>query len=87
MVGVYPLDAKDPSTYIFDHCDITKDDDVVSNRNKLQGVLNETTTLVGHNNISRPTMALGIDSYIRKSTIQCSLEYILNRGIKRGLKI
>ena len=88
MVGVLPLDAKDPSTYIFDHCDITKDDDVVSNRNKLQGVLNETTTLVGHN-LSHDLLWLWESGFVYTGRVYDTMlsEYIFNRGIKKILKL
>ena len=88
MVGVYPLDAKDPSTYIFDHCDITKDDDVVSNRNKLQGILNETTTLVGHN-ISHDLLWLWESGFVYTGRVYDTMlsEYIFNRGVKQILKL
>ena len=88
MVGVYPLDAKDPSTYIFDHCDITKDDDVVSNRNKLQGILNETTTLVGHN-ISHDLLWLWESGFVYTGRVYDTMlsDYIFNRGVSQPLDL
>ena len=49
MVGVHPLDTQNTSTYIFDHSDITKDDDLISNRFEVQDHLDRTDLLVGHN--------------------------------------
>ena len=82
MVGVYPLDATDSSTYIFDHCDITKDDDIVHNRNTVQRILDETTTLVGHN-ISHDLLWLWESGFIYTGRVYDTMlsQHILNRGL------
>ena len=82
MVGIYPLDATDSSTYIFDHCDITKDDDIVHNRNTVQRILDETTTLVGHN-ISHDLLWLWESGFIYTGRVYDTMlsQHILNRGL------
>jgi len=82
MVGVYSLDATDSSTYIFDHCDITKDDDVVYNRNTVQRILDETTTLVGHN-ISHDLLWLWESGFVYTGRVYDTMlsQHILNRGL------
>ena len=88
MVGVYPLDAKDPSTYTFDHCDLNESDDVVSNRNELQGILNETTTLVMHN-ANHDLLWLWESGFTYTGRVFDSMlcECILNRGVKQPLDL
>ena len=82
MVGIYPLNATDSSTYIFDHCDITKDDDIVHNRNTVQRILDETTTLVGHN-ISHDLLWLWESGFIYTGRVYDTMlsQHILNRGL------
>ena len=82
MVGIYPLDATDSSTYIFDHCDITKDDDIVHNRNTVQRILDETTTLVGHN-ISHDLLWLWESGFVYTGRVYDTMlsQHILNRGL------
>ncbi len=82
MVGVYSLDATDSSTYIFDHCDITKDDDVVYNRNTVQRILDETTTLVGHN-ISHDLLWLWESGFVYTGRVYDTMlsQHILNKGL------
>jgi len=82
MVGVHPLDTKNTSTYIFDHSDITKDDDLISNRFEVQDHLDRTDLLVGHN-ISYDLIWL-LESGFKYDkpvfdTMLC--EYIFNKGI------
>ena len=88
MVGVYPLDATDSSTYIFDHCDITKDDDILHNRNTVQRILDETTTLVGHN-ISHDLLWLWESGFVYRGRVYDTMlsEYILNRGVSQPLDL
>ena len=82
MVGIYPLNATDSSTYIFDHCDITKDDDIVHNRNTVQRILDETTTLVGHN-ISHDLLWLWESGFVYTGRVYDTMlsQHILNRGL------
>ena len=82
MVGIYPLNATDSSTYIFDHCDITKDDDIVHNRNTVQRILDEPTPLVGHN-ISHDLLWLWESGFVYTGRVYDTMlsQHILNRGL------
>ena len=82
MVGVQSLAAKDPSTYIFDHMDTTRDDDLISNRYAVQDYLDKTTLLIGHN-ISHDLLWLWESGFKYEGKVFDTMlaEYVLQRGI------
>ena len=82
MVGVQSLAAKDPSTYIFDHMDTTRNDDLISNRFAVQDYLDKTTLLIGHN-ISHDLLWLWESGFKYEGKVFDTMlaEYVLQRGI------
>ena len=86
MVGVHPLDTQDTSTYIFDHSDVTKDDDLISNHFAVQNHLDKTDVLVGHN-ISHDLIWLWESGFKYKGKVFDTMlcEYIFNRGLTSSL--
>ena len=86
MVGVQPLAAKNPSTYIFDHMDTTRDDDLISNKFAIQDYLDKTTLLIGHN-ISHDLLWLWESGFKYEGKVFDTMlaEYILQAGIKASL--
>ena len=86
MVGVHPLDTQDTSTYIFDHSDVTKDDDLISNQFGVQDHLDKTDLLVGHN-IAYDLIWLWESGFkYNKPVFDTMLcEYIFNKGVTSSL--
>ncbi len=82
MVGVQSLAAKNPSTYIFDHMDTTRNDDLISNRYAVQDYLDKTTLLIGHN-ISHDLLWLWESGFKYEGKVFDTMlaEYVLQRGI------
>jgi len=88
MVGIFPLDAEDSSTYIFDHSSVTGKDDIVSNYYAVQGALDETDLLVGHN-ISHDLIWLWESGFKYNGQVYDTMlsEYILHKGITKPLNL
>ena len=86
MVGIHSLDTQNTSTYIFDHSDITKDDDLISNQFGVQDHLDKTDLLVGHN-IAYDLIWLWESGFkYNKPVFDTMLcEYIFNKGVTSSL--
>ena len=88
MVGIHRLGSENTSTYIFDHNDTTRSDDLISNHYAVQSCLDETDVLVCHN-VAYDLIWLWESGFKYTKGVYDTMlaQYVMNKGINNSLSL
>ncbi len=88
MVGIHRLGSENTSTYIFDHNDTTRSDDLISNHYAVQSCLDETDILVCHN-VAYDLIWLWESGFKYTKGVYDTMlsQYVMNKGINNSLSL